>query len=180
MKTKTVVTGVLLLFVMGSLAYMGVKEFTASNDQDEVVEPFPIVIETPDISEDATTGGKSTVPTQAPSRSVVAYYFHGDYRCKTCVNLEGYAREALETNFADELKDGRLEWRVVNTDEVENEHFVTEYQLVTKSVVLVALEDGTEVEWRNLGNIWELVGEKPAYLEYIRTNTHEFLKANHD
>ena len=39
---------------------------------------------------------------------VIAYYFHGSFRCPTCYNLEQYAKEAIEDNFQDELDKGIL------------------------------------------------------------------------
>jgi len=45
----------------------------------------------------------------APGRSVVtAYYFHGNYRCHTCLTLERLSKKAIYEKFAKELKSGRL------------------------------------------------------------------------
>ena len=47
------------------------------------------------------------------SGKVIAYYFHGSFRCPTCRNLEGYAKEAIENNFKKELAKGNLIFKVV-------------------------------------------------------------------
>jgi len=115
-------------------------------------------------------------PAPRPHR-VIAYYFHTNTRCVTCRKLEAYSKEALDAAFAEELADGRLVWRVVNTDQPENKHFVKDYRLFTKSVVLVEERDGREVRWTNLARIWQLVGRKDAFLWYVQGEARTYLAA---
>ena len=180
MKTKSVITVLLLLFVVGSVAYMAVKE-SKGGDADKTGAvptndvPPPGNVAPPEPAEAAADPERTVVA--EPERTVVAYYFHGDKRCPTCRNLEAYAQEALKAGFAEDLESGRLEWRVVNRDQARNAHFIQDYQLVTNSVVLVELADGEQVRWKNLEQIWDLVGDRPTYLQYIRDNTEAFLGA---
>jgi hypothetical protein len=113
----------------------------------------------------------------APDTGVVAYYFYGNKRCSTCRKLEAYSKEAVTGGYPSELGAGILQWRAVNTDEPENAHFVTDFELVTKSLVLVEYRDGEVVRWENLKLIWQLVGEKNGFLTYVREATGEFLEA---
>lgn len=110
--------------------------------------------------------------TAAPER-VIAYYFHTTYRCVSCRNIEKYSREALESGFPADLEGGRLVWRVVNVEEEGNEHFVQDYELFTKSVVLVDERTG---EWKNLPKVWQLLGNPNEFIRYIQTETAEFLQ----
>jgi len=124
-------------------------------------------------------GGDAEVGTQAvvkgPDTEIVAFYFHGDFRCSTCRKIEAYSKEAITSGFNAELSDNRLEWRVVNVDEDENEHFVQEFQLVTRSVVLAEYRDGKLIRWEDLDEIWLLVFDKDDFLDYIQTETRKFL-----
>jgi len=106
---------------------------------------------------------------------VIAYYFHGNFRCITCRTIEAYSEEAITKGFADELASGRLAWRVINIDEPENKHFVREFELVTKSLVLVEYRDGKVTRRENLKQIWQLVRDKESFLDYVRTSTRNFL-----
>jgi hypothetical protein len=127
----------------------------------------------------------SVLPTSAETESlpaveaavpnVVAYYFHGNVRCKTCRTIEAYAEEAITQGFPDEMASGRLAWRVVNVDEPENQHFVEDLQLVTRSVVLVETKDGEAVRWQSLDKVWQLVRDKDAFVAYVRDATRQFL-----
>lgn len=106
----------------------------------------------------------------------VAYYFHGTMRCPTCQKLEQYARQAIENDFKDELASGKLVFRSVNVDLKENGHFIDDYKLFTKSLVLSLVKDGVEVKSKNLQRIWELVGNKEKYSAYVSAEVAAFLK----
>ena len=117
-------------------------------------------------TDDGTAGG--------PDR-VVVFYFHGDKRCVTCMKLERYTRETVRDRFAGEVASGAVEFRAINVDEPANGHFVTEYELTTKSVVLVEIEDGERGRWLNLDRIWDLVGDETAFRRYIEEETARFI-----
>ena len=112
----------------------------------------------------------------AGDRQVVAYYFHGKTRCKTCVGMEGMTADVLKTDFPAQLKDKSIDWRVVNYDEKANEHFIEDFQLVGPSVVLVELAGGRQVRYRNLDKIWQLAHEEDEFKHYVRTQVAAFLK----
>jgi len=110
------------------------------------------------------------------SKRLIAYYFHGNFRCSTCYRLETYSREAIETNFRDELTSGKLVFNVVNTDEKANSHFINDYQLYTKSLILSLVKDGKQIKWVNLDKIWEYVGNKQKFIEYVKSGVVDFLE----
>jgi len=113
--------------------------------------------------------------TEAPAPQLVAYYFHGNFRCPTCRKIEAYSAEAISGGFADEVASGKLEWRVVNTEEAGNEHFVQDFQLTTKSLVLVEYREGEVARFENLTQIWQLVGDKDRFVTYVRDATRKFI-----
>jgi hypothetical protein len=107
----------------------------------------------------------------------IASYFHGNVRCATCFKLETYSAEAMQTGFAKELKDSSLVWRLVNWDQDENKHFVDDYKLFTKAVILSRVRDGKEIAWANLDSIWTLVGDKERFIKYVQDQTCAFMTA---
>ncbi len=111
----------------------------------------------------ATTDSVTAIP-----HKVVAYYFHGNVRCVTCRKIEAYTGEAIDSGFAAELKSGLLEWHAINTDSSQNEHYLEDYQLFTKSVILSDLHHGKQTRWKNLDKIWTLTGNKSDFMKYIR------------
>ena len=113
---------------------------------------------------------------QPSSGKVYAYYFHGNMRCSTCHKLELYSREAIEKNFQTELASGKLEFKAINIEEKANAHFVNDYQLYTKALVLSLVKDGKEIRSKNLNKIWEFVNNKKKFIEYVKEEVATFLK----
>lgn len=93
---------------------------------------------------------------------VIVYCFHGKTRCPTCDLIENLTHDVVKSRFAEQLKDGSVEWRVVDFDSPGNEHFAKDYDLVATSVVVVQMRDGAQKSWKNLQEVWALVGDKQA------------------
>lgn len=147
MNTKTIVSSVLLLFVLISVAYLA---FGNRNVEQSTVD-------------------------KATGHHVVAYYFHGDKRCPTCEKLETYAQEAIQAGFAERLADSGLTWTTVNYDRPEHAHFIDDYQLSYQMVILVEYQDGTQIAHHKLEKIWDLIGDKEVYQNYVTTEVQSFL-----
>jgi hypothetical protein len=160
MKPKNAVTIALLLFVAASIVVLMVKSLRQS--------PQPQVAS-------LQTAAAAPAP-EMPSDGLVAYYFHSNTRCPTCQNIETYAHEAIETGFADALKDGRIRWRVLNYEKPENSDLARKYEIAMPMVVLVKMEDGTEKSWRSLDRVWELTGEKEEFVKYVQGETRDLLQ----
>lgn len=166
MNSKNIITAVLALFVVGSLVYVALGK----RGETEALAPAPATEVAQSVATDASSEPDASPVaevTQAGA-SVIVYYFHGSKRCATCHKFETYTRELLETTFADEMASGTIQWRMVNFDEDENSHFITDYELITKSVVVARMVDGEQVEWINLDKIWDLAGDKAAFTDYVR------------
>lgn len=123
-------------------------------------------------------GSDSTLTAETPHNSgtLVVTYFHGDVRCATCKKLEAYSHEAITTGFANELDKGDIVWRTVNYDEEGFKHYIEDYGLYTKALILSMVKDTVEVRWKNLEKIWNLVGDKDEFIKYVQTETRDFLK----
>ena len=117
---------------------------------------------------------KSAAP-QPPAHKVIAYYFHTNTRCSTCIKIEAYSKEAIEKGFPDEIKNGTLELRIVNYELPENRHFMQDYRLVSKSLILVNTVNGKQTEWTNLKLVWQLTGRRDAFLNYVRKEVRNYL-----
>jgi hypothetical protein len=157
MKPKNIITAVLLSFVAASIVVLIVKQSGNSAASD-------------------TAPGVATADTAMPGNRLIVYYFHGITRCPTCITLEEYSKEAVETMFPQELLTGRIAWQVVNFDEAWNEHFIRDFDLSFQSLVIVRYADGNQVEYRNLDKIWDLVDNKPGYMEYVKNEVDAYLR----
>lgn len=124
----------------------------------------------------------SVVPQNSDSQAaqqtekVIVYYLHGRARCASCVTIEEYTRETVRDAFADELKTGRLELKILNVETPENKHFIKEYQLYSQSVVVSEVVQGQEIRWKNLPKIWQLFYNEAAFKKYLQTEITEYLR----
>jgi hypothetical protein len=109
------------------------------------------------------------------SHKVIAYYFHTNTRCSTCIKIEEYSHEAIEKGFPNELRNGTLELRVVNYELPGNRHFIQDYKLVSKSLILVNVVDGKQTGWTNLKLVWQLYKNENAFLNYVRQEVRKYL-----
>ncbi|MFA5389060.1 MAG: nitrophenyl compound nitroreductase subunit ArsF family protein [Candidatus Omnitrophota bacterium] len=108
---------------------------------------------------------------------IKAYYFHGDFRCSNCHRIEQYSKEAINKYFAKELASGELEYGVINVDRKGNGHFMEDYRLYTKSLVISRIKAGKEVEYKNLEKVWDYLGDKEAFYNYVKEEVSKFLEA---
>ncbi|MGB5107433.1 MAG: nitrophenyl compound nitroreductase subunit ArsF family protein [Candidatus Zixiibacteriota bacterium] len=144
MNIKSMITVLLLVFVAVSITVLVMRN---TSTPTATVEPL------------------STV-SQAGDR-VVAYYFHRTQRCPTCLRIEELAHEVVHQQFVPETSSGKLELRIINIENAGNEHFETDFDLVSQSIVLVNFKDGKQTTWKNLDQIWELIGDEPSFTTYV-------------
>jgi len=163
MSLKDALTNSLLMFVAATCVVLIVKALPQTPPPQAVA------------SGGAGSPDNSPTPTLAMQDGVKVYYLHGNTRCPTCRTIEAYAEEAVESGFADELKNGKITWQVVNYESPGNEHFATDYEVVAPNVVLVMFKDGKQVKWKGLPEVWEHVGDKAAYFAFVQTSLREFL-----
>jgi hypothetical protein len=107
---------------------------------------------------------------------VIAYYFHGNYRCASCTKMEKYSRDAITMYFDKEIKQGVISFKTVNTDLSENKHFLQDYQLYTKSLVLIAVKNNKTLKWKNLEKTWQHLNSKNDFYKYVQTEARKFLE----
>jgi hypothetical protein len=140
------------------------------------------VVETTMAPADSTSAGSNGSDTTAASADtiiapvrVVVYYFHRTARCDNCLKFEAYTEEAINLAFMEELAEGSLVWQAVNLDEVENEHYVNDFDVSRSSVVLVRYDDDEPTRWAHLGEIWTYVDDKPVFIAYIQNEIGRWL-----
>ena len=192
MKIRKLIKYLLLFFVVVSFALLVYKEFSPKNESKATniletrgekptvaVESVPAPKSRP-LKEPATKQ-KEEAPSphtavKSQNSKLIAYYFHGTFRCTTCRTIEQYSHDAIQMYFEKELGSGKLEFRPVNIEEPEYKHFIQDYQLVTRSLVLSLMSDGKETKRKNLPDVWKLVRDKDKFFQYVKDEVEKFLK----
>ena len=189
MDIRKLIKSLLFIFVVVSLGVLIYKEFSPKSESNAVdvaatradkttvsVESVPAPDNQP--SKEPATKQKEEVPSPRTTQTskVIAYYFHGNFRCTTCRTIEKYSGEAIEKYFSKELTNGRLEFKPVNVEEGENRHYIQDYQLFSKSLIIVLYKDDKQVKWKNLKEVWIHVGDKEKFFQYVKDEAEKFLK----
>ena len=74
----------------------------------------------------------------APSTTgIEVIYFFGKQRCSTCVAMEKFAKEALDSAFADKTKDGSIIFKSVDITTPEGEKLADLFEVSSSSLYIV-------------------------------------------
>ncbi len=81
---------------------------------------------------------------QAKQNSIEVIDFHSTNRCMTCKAIEANTKYTLDTYFADELKSGKIVFKIINVDEKENEKIAEKFEAYGTALFLNVIHDGKE------------------------------------
>ncbi|MGN0843951.1 MAG: nitrophenyl compound nitroreductase subunit ArsF family protein [Kiritimatiellia bacterium] len=98
----------------------------------------------------------------AEASSLTVFYFHGRQRCMTCNRMEKMVHEVADNLPAVEVK-------VVNLDEPANEHYVADFGLTMRTVVLQR-----ESRFTVLDKCWSLAHDEAVFKDYLARNIAAF------
>lgn len=117
----------------------------------------------------------------APKEGVEVLYFHGKQRCATCQAIEKETKALIDSQFADEVKSGKLRFRIVDITKAENESLADKYEITWSSLVIVKYNNGKvidEVASHQKSTICEETAENLTQFAFAnaRSNPAQFKK----
>lgn len=86
------------------------------------------------------------------SSPVEIIYFHGKQRCKTCVAIEQETKALVESELAQQGKDGKVKFRIVDISTEEGKKLAAKYKVTFSSLFVVSskgAEDLTRFAFAN-------------------------------
>lgn len=75
---------------------------------------------------------------------VEVVYFHGKQRCLTCMAIEKYAREVVDSDFAREKQSGKVLFRTVDITTPEGAKLAKKYRVSWSSLYINGWKGGKE------------------------------------
>ena len=75
---------------------------------------------------------------------VEVLYFHGKQRCATCMAIESNTKATMKKNFADQIKKGKVTFKVIDISKKENEKIAEKYEVTWSSLFIVRHKNGKE------------------------------------
>ena len=123
----------------------------------------------------ATGAAEKDAEIPSEREKVIVYYFHGTYRCPSCTKIEKWSYEAIKHSFLKALEEDRLLWKPVNVDKPENSHFVQEYSLFTKSLIITEMKGEKQTKWKNLDKVWRLLSDQEKFSAYVTQEVKNYM-----
>jgi hypothetical protein len=77
-------------------------------------------------------------PSIGAGKNITVYYFHFTRRCMTCNNVEKVSKEAVETQFAPQVKSGEISFKSVNLDEKDGEAIGAKYKIEGQTLIIIS------------------------------------------
>lgn len=88
---------------------------------------------------------EETVPSQSSQKEVVqVIYFHGKQRCATCNAIETKTKNLLESAFDENIKNGQLEFKIIDISDKKNEAIADKYEVTWSSLFIIKHRKGSE------------------------------------
>jgi thiol-disulfide isomerase/thioredoxin len=112
---------------------------------------------------------------QGDGKQLIVYYFMSTYRCPSCIYIEKTTESVVNSVFSNYVKNGRMVFKTINTDEPGNRHYDTDYKLYAQSVILSDIQNGKEVRWTNLDKVWKLLNNDKEFEAYITREIKTYL-----
>jgi hypothetical protein len=81
---------------------------------------------------------------QAKQNSIEVIDFHSTNRCMTCKAIEANTKYTLDTYFADELKTGKIVFKIINVDQKENEKIAEKFEAYGTALFLNVINEDKE------------------------------------
>jgi len=169
MKVKYTITAILVLLVAGAI--VGARLISDNEEPAPAIQEEAAEAATQIISDNKAVFDLSSYD----GRAILAVYFHGNIRCATCLEIEKMARDTVTSEFADESGPGGISWAAVNYDLPENDRYNSEFELQTPSLILMEVENGKTLRWKNLASTWDLVNDRQAFSKYVFDEMADFI-----
>jgi hypothetical protein len=116
------------------------------------------------------------VKTEPATPRYVVYYFHGKFRCPTCLKIERLSAEAVRDAYADYLDRGLLEWRAVDVDQPGQRHYSDDFKLETSTLVVARVSGNKVLAYVKLERVWDLVnGGEIEFANYVQEEIERFM-----
>jgi hypothetical protein len=113
---------------------------------------------------------------EPPADRVVVMYFHRTQRCPTCLRMGSYSEEAVQTGFAQPIKDGKVEFHYIDFQDVQNATLTNGYKVAGPTLIVARVAGGKVAEYKNLTEIWAKSRDKTAFIDYVQTNIKDYQK----
>ncbi|MCC6410093.1 MAG: hypothetical protein IT270_00455 [Saprospiraceae bacterium] len=94
--------------------------------------------------------------------------FHTTHRCKSCLAIEKAARSVVETDFANEVKAGKIIFKTVDVDDSKNAALAEKFEASGTALFVYNGKTGQAFDLADAGFTYA-VSNETKFKEYLKT-----------
>lgn len=159
----------LLLFV--GVSVVGVSVVGAADTQNPADKP-PYYLSNRQLDESLGVNDQAL----KPARYVRLVYFHRVPGCSTCQLMSRYIYQTVQTKFPEYTKNKTLVLRYMNFEDPQFASFAQAFNVKSPTLIAIEVQDGKDVRYWNLNQIWLLAADKAKFYEYVETKVRDILE----
>jgi hypothetical protein len=149
---------ILLIGCSGEEAGKAIVNIQGSEDTNRIVET------------------KEVLPDTYRTNRIELINFHSTHRCKTCKAIEVYSKYVLTTFYVAETKSGRIIFKEINVDELQNAEIAALFQATGTALFLNVVEEGKQKHIDITNQALSTVKEKNIFVEMLKSQISPILK----
>lgn len=154
MNKKTIIISTVVIVIF-ALIYFGVKSKDTIPSGSEI-----------SVSATNNSQGSSAIQSVIPADKIEVVHFHATQQCWSCITVGEYALKTIKEKFPDEYASGKITYKDVNGDLVENRDLIIKYQARGSSLFVNAIR-GEKDDIAEDVIVWRLVNNEGQFISYF-------------
>jgi hypothetical protein len=112
----------------------------------------------------------------ADSVKLEIYAFHGTRQCETCKNMKANTKLTLDKYFAEELKNGKIVYQVIDVDDAKNEKLAEKFQATGTALMINRVVNGKDsiIDWSDFA--FDKANDAKVFMPELKTKIASTLK----
>jgi len=101
-------------------------------------------------------------------------HFHATRQCGSCITVGEFALKTIQEKFPEELKNGIIVFKEINTELPENRDTVIKYQARGSSLFVNGIKDGKD-NIKEDTTVWRLASNETQFINYFENKLRKLL-----
>lgn len=127
-------------------------------------------------TENKQSTSTQTISTNLPSdaEKIEVLHFHATKQCISCINIGKFTKTTIQEKFPDEFKSGKIVFKEVNIDLLENYKIAQDYKVSGSALFINAIKNGQDNKEEDT-MVWRLVTNETQFKDYFETKLKALL-----
>lgn len=117
-----------------------------------------------------------SINTSLPSgaETIEILHFHATQQCWSCTTVGKYALETIKNKFSGEFESGKIVFKDINGELIENRELVNKFKAGSSSLFINVIKDGQDHIEEDV-TVWRLVNNQDQFITYFESKLKKLL-----